>query len=296
MLYCRSTYSFLVAPRARISSLLLLALFLEGFFLSSCRSGRKMQEDPVEVEVRQVGFDHLSNSPVVILQDKSGKRTMPIWIGISEAQAIALQLQGALPPRPLIHDLVKDILEHVGVEIDRVLVSELKGSTYYARIHLLNGKQAMEVDSRPSDAIALALRFHRPIFVERTLFESTPTTGERERETAQGAAEQPIGLKLFGMTVQELTADLAAYFELPAPEGVLVADVDKGHGADRLQRGDVIVAVNGERVRNIGELRRRIEQKHEEGLTLLVRRDGEEIPATLSTTSTKTQTAEEDLE
>lgn len=281
MRYGRSTSASLFSHRAPVAAVFVLSLALVSLVLSSCRSRGRMQES-VEVEVRQVGFDHLSNSPVVILQDKNGTKTMPIWIGIAEAQAIALQLQGTLPPRPLTHDLVKTILEQVGVEIDRVLVSELRGSTYYARIRLMNGKNPMEVDSRPSDAIALALRFHRPIFVERSLFEATPLAGESEREAAVRKPEARMGEKLLDMTVQDLTEDLAAYFELPTAEGVLITEVEKGRGGDRLQRGDVIVAVNGEKVQDINELRRKVEKKQGEVLTLLVRRDGKEIQEPLS--------------
>jgi bifunctional DNase/RNase len=248
------------------------------------------------VEVRQVGFDHLSNSPVVILQDKDGERTIPIWIGVSEAQAIALQLQGTLPPRPLTHDLVKTILEQVGVGIDKVLVSELKGSTYYARIHLMNGTHVMEVDSRPSDAIALALRFHRPIFVERALFESVPTAGEKNRETATRSPDSPMSTKLLGMTVQDLTENLAAHFALPSSEGVVVTDVERKSEGERLQRGDVIIAVNGEKVHDIAELRRKIGQEPGAMLALLVWRDGKEIHASLSMPRENTTKTEEDNE
>ncbi|MGE0680639.1 MAG: bifunctional nuclease domain-containing protein [Candidatus Binatia bacterium] len=295
MLPGRLTSASLCIHRTPVAVVFVLSLVLESLALSSCRSRVKMQE-PVEVEVRQVGFDHLSNSPVVILQDKNSTKTMPIWIGIAEAQAIALQLQGMLPPRPLTHDLVKTILEQVGVEVDRVLVSELKGSTYYARICLMNGKNPMEVDSRPSDAIALALRFHRPIFVERSLFESTPLTGEKEREAAVRNPEARMGEKLLDMTVQDLTDDLAVYFELPTSAGVLVTEVEKGRGGDRLQRGDVIVAVNGEEVQDIDELRRKVEKKRGEVLTLLVRRDGKEIQEPLSVPRDNTKQEKEDIE
>lgn len=273
----------------------ILFFVLVGLALSSCRSRVKEQES-VEVEVRQVGFDHLSNSPVVILQDKHGTKTMPIWIGMAEAQAIALQLQGTSPPRPLTHDLVKTILEQVGVEIDRVLVSELKGSTYYARIHLLNGTTPMEVDSRPSDAIALALRFHRPIFVERSLFESTPRFGAKEREAAVRKPEAQMGEKLLALTVQDLTDELAAYFELPTSEGVLIAEVEKGKGSDRFQRGDVILAVDGEKVHDIDELRRKVEKKQGERLMLLVRREGKDIQEPLTVPSDPTGKTKEDTE
>ena len=265
----------------RVSLVPFLLVVLGGSLVTSCRSGVTAQ-GAVEVEVRQVGFDHLSNSPVVILQDKKGKRTMPIWIGISEARAIALQLQGTMPPRPLTHDLVKSILEEVGVEIDRVLVSDLKGNTYYARIHLVDGKKGLEVDSRPSDAIALALRFHRPIFVNRVLFESSLVSKEKKSAITERHAKQRMGEKLFGLTVQDLTDDLAKYFDLPTPEGILVTDVEGKEGTARLQRGDIIVGVNGEKVRDISELQQKIANTQEKVFTLLIRRDGEEISRPLS--------------
>jgi len=236
----------------------------------------------VEVKVSQVGFDPLSNSPVVILQDKDSERTMRIWIGMAEAQAIALQLQGTMPPRPLTHDLVKTILEQIGVEIDKVLVSELKGSTYYARIHLMNGRRAMEVDSRPSDAIALALRFHRPIFVAHALFNSAPVSGGKNYETGTRETGAQMSVRLLGMTVQDLTDSLAAYFDLSQAEGVLIVDVANESGDKDLQRGDVIVSINGEKVRNIKELRKEIEQTSKETLTLQVIREGKEIHAILA--------------
>ena len=278
------TYCFLLLQHASIAPLLLFVM-LGGAICLSCRSGRTV-EGPVEVEVRQVGFDHLSNSPVVILQDKNSKKTMPIWIGVAEAQAIALQLQGTMPPRPLTHDLVKIILDQVGVEIDNVLVSELRGSTYYARIHLMNGKKVLEIDSRPSDAIALALRFHRPIFVDRLLFESAPASKKEENATAKRNPEQRMGEKLFGLTVQDLTADLAEYFDRPTSEGILITDVKEKSGAGRLQRGDIIVEVNGEKVRDINELRLKIVGKKEKVFTLLIQRNGEEIYRPLSIENT----------
>src|SRR2546426_12012808 len=111
---------------------------LLGMRPSSCHAATRAREEEgsVRVEVRHVGFDHLSNSPVVILQDTDKKKAIPIWVGVFEAQAIALELQGVPPPRPQTHDLLKNILEQVGVEFEKVVVSELRGSTYYARIHL----------------------------------------------------------------------------------------------------------------------------------------------------------------
>src|SRR5215510_1459885 len=220
---------------------------LLGMLVSSCHAGLKAEET-VQVEVRDVRFDQFSNSPVVILQDADKKKAMPIWVGLFEAQAIALELQGTAPPRPLTHDLLKTILEQVGVSFDKVVVNELKGSTYYAHIHLTSAGKPLEVDSRPSDAIALALRFHRPIFVAKELFDSALPLG------APGGHPQQASAKISGITVQDLTAELANYFNLPGTKGVLVADAGAENGTNALQRGDVIVAVEGQSIENIVDL------------------------------------------
>ena len=141
--------------------------------LASCgESVRVRSDDLVQVEVRGVGFDPAANSPVVILQDAAHTKAIPIWVGMAEAQAIHLQLQGTVTPRPMTHDLLKNILERVGVGFEKVVVTEMKDNTYYAFIYLANGKSPIQIDSRPSDAIALALRFHRPIFVASRLFDT----------------------------------------------------------------------------------------------------------------------------
>jgi bifunctional DNase/RNase len=253
---------------------------LLGMLASSCHAATRARDEEggVRVEVRHVGFDHLSNSPVVILQDTDKKKAIPIWVGVFEAQAIALELQGVPPPRPLTHDLMKNILEQVGVEFEKVVVSELRGSTYYARIHLASAGKPFEVDSRPSDAIALALRFHRPIFVAKALFDTALPT-----ETPEGRPE-PISAKVSGVTVQNLTTELAQYFSLPDTTGVLVADSGEGAGEDHLQRGDVIVAVEGESVRDVADLRDKLSKEKGHETTLRVHRDGKELGVHLTPT------------
>lgn len=281
--------------RGTISTYLLWGMLMGSLLLVSCRSGVKTNP-PVEVDVRQVGFDPFSNSHVVILQDKNGKKTMPIWVGISEAQAIELQLQGMSPPRPMTHDLLKNILEQVGVEIDKVLVNDLKGSTYYARIHLLNGGKTMEVDSRPSDAIALALRFRRPIFVTRALFDATSGQEGEDAEGNEGTQEQHVSAKLLGMTVQDVTSTLRLYFDLPETQGVLVSEVEENSGAGRLRRGDVILAVKGEATPNVNALRKRLEQAQEQTVTLQVWRDGKEVKVPLALIKTESSQLKEEFE
>jgi bifunctional DNase/RNase len=203
---------------------------------------------------------------------------MPIWVGLFEAQAIALELQGTPPPRPLTHDLVKTILEQVGVTFDKVVVNELKGSTYYAHIHLTSAGKPLEVDSRPSDAIALALRFHRPIFVAKELFDTALPLG------APGGHAEQASAKISGLIVQNLTADLAHYFNLPGTKGVLVADAGGESGTNPLQRGDVIVAVEGESVENITDLRSKLGSGKGQAVTLRVQREGKEMQVQLTPT------------
>lgn len=221
---------------------------------------------------------------------------MPIWIGMAEAQAIALQLQGKTSPRPLTHDLLKTIIEQVGVELDRVLVSDLKDGTYYARIHLMNGRKVLKVDSRPSDAIALALRFQRPIFVERSLFDSAPSSQMVEPETTPRTSAPPLSTKIFGLTVQGLTEALAAHFDLPDTQGVLVTEVEGRSDGAHLQRGDVIVAVGGEPVGRVEELQQKLQRERGHVVSVRIRRDSEETDVSLSLAQEESVHTEEEAE
>src|SRR5262245_38762488 len=186
------------------------SVMLVMLVVTACQAiSRGREEEQVQVEVQSVGFDQALNSPVVVLQNKEKTKAIPIWIGIPEAQAIYLQLEGRALPRPMTHDLMKNIIEQVGIEFEKVVVSELKESTYYAYIHLVQGGKPLEIDSRPSDAIALALRFHRPIYVAKNLFEAARSTEVASTKGATGSAT------IAGLTVQNLTPDLAAHFQLP---------------------------------------------------------------------------------
>ncbi len=223
-------------------------------------------EEMLQVQVRHVGFDRQANSPVVILEDADQARFLPIWIGAFEARAIAMELDGVPPPRPLTHDLIKNILEQVGVQFQKIVVSALRENTYYARIHLASADGQVEVDSRPSDAIALALRFGRPIFVAPDIFE--------KGGVALPTSPRPISTKVGGVEVQNLTAELADYFRLPNADGVLVTD--SAHRRGELQRGDIILALDGEQVRNVSDFRKRM-QSEDRTVRLLVRRAGRDV-------------------
>lgn len=120
----------------------------------------------VSVTVHSVGIDPASNTPLVILEESGGGRALPIWIGSPEALAINLALEGISLERPLTHDLVKSILEGLGATVERIVITELRGSTFLAQIFLKADGRLLAVDARPSDSIAIALRTKSPIFVD----------------------------------------------------------------------------------------------------------------------------------
>lgn len=128
-------------------------------------------DELVAMEVRGLMLDPRSNVPIVILREIDGTLFLPIWIGIFEANAIALRLEGIETPRPLTHDLLRSVLEHFDAEVQRVVVSDLRDSTFYARVVIRHDEGESEIDSRPSDAIALALRTDAGIFVRRDVLE-----------------------------------------------------------------------------------------------------------------------------
>lgn len=237
--------------------------------LAGCHGKTKTE---VEVEVRSVGFDNTSHAPVVILQDHDRKLALPIWIGPAEAQSIAMQMEGINPPRPMTHDLIKTILDDAGVQFEKVLIKELKDTTYYASIFLHSGRHDLQVDSRPSDAIALAVRFHRPIFVATALLNGGAAI-DLQRE-APGASS----VKFSGVTLQNLTDDLAEYFSVPRGSGVLVADVE-ADAPQGLQRGDVILEVDGESISGVGDFAKHMRDvKDGQSARLSVQRGTDRLP------------------
>src|SRR3954468_7834587 len=123
----------------------------------------------VEVEVMRLGLDRSTNSYVVILQEKGGDRLLPIWIGQPEAESIVMEMNHIRPPRPLTHDLCKRLITGMGAELRRVQITKVQDNTYFAELHLLRGDDVFHIDARPSDSIAIALRFSAPIFAQESL-------------------------------------------------------------------------------------------------------------------------------
>jgi bifunctional DNase/RNase len=153
----------------------------------------------IEMTVKGLTIDPITNMPVIVLRDEQGQRVLPIWVGLPEANAIALQIENVQTPRPMTHDLLKNVISDLNAEVERIVVCELKESTFYARIYLQIDGRRTAVDARPSDAIALALRAHAKIFVEHTVIESAhseknpDTDVGRLQKWLEGLSEDELG-------------------------------------------------------------------------------------------------------
>jgi len=142
----------------------------------------------IKMEIKGLLMDPVSNMPVVILRDTEKGHFLPIWVGIFEANAIALEMEKVTTPRPMTHDLLKNLLGELDARVDRIVINDLRDNTFFARIHLTRGDATLSVDSRPSDAIALALRSQAEIFVEEEVL-------ERSRSLRSDSDQDPDRLK-----------------------------------------------------------------------------------------------------
>ena len=143
----------------------------------------------VKMEIKGLLMDPVSNMPVVILRDLEKGLFLPIWVGIFEANAIALEMEKVATPRPMTHDLLKNLLTELDTRVERVVINDLRENTFFARIHLTRGDSSLSVDSRPSDAIALALRARAEIFVEEMVLEKSRNL------RAEGSEQDPERLR-----------------------------------------------------------------------------------------------------
>jgi bifunctional DNase/RNase len=204
----------------------------------------------IETKVKTLLIDPSTQTPVVVLESIADKRALPIWIDVPEAKAIALELEHVKLPRPLTHDLIRNILQGLNATLQRVTITELRNNTYFALLSLAAKGQQLQIDSRPSDAIAVALRMKAPIFVSaQVLAKSKPLP-------AAGPARAEQTQKKLGVQAQDLTTELAKLFDSQQQKGVIVTDVLLGSAAMKagLQRGDIITRVNDQSVSSAGEL------------------------------------------
>jgi bifunctional DNase/RNase len=156
----------------------------------------------VRVKVERVTLDTATSRFVVILKDEQRSRWLPIVVGSTEAQAIALQLEKIAPPRPLTHDLIKNLLDSIDVQVSRIVVNDLRENTYFAIIGLQRNGQSRDVDARPSDAIALALRMNAPIYVDEDVMKKAAINEQ------EAASDEPIEDLAPGDQLEELNLNL----------------------------------------------------------------------------------------
>jgi bifunctional DNase/RNase len=155
-----------------------------GLARKSVAKERVMQ---VEMVIKGLMVDPITNMPIIVLRDLNGQWVLPIWVGVFEANAIALQIENVSTPRPMTHDLLRNVILDMKGSVERVVVNDLKENTFYAMIYLRVGEDVLAIDSRPSDAIALALRVRAPIYVEDTVLENAkgldlaPDKGDTDR-------------------------------------------------------------------------------------------------------------------
>src|SRR5215510_3102584 len=123
----------------------------------------------IEMTIKGLMVDPVTNVPIILLRDSDGQKVLPIWVGVFEANAIALQIENVSTPRPMTHDLLRNVITDLKGSVERVVVTDLKENTFYALIYLKVGGEIVAIDARPSDAIALALRAKAPIFVEEAV-------------------------------------------------------------------------------------------------------------------------------
>ena len=155
----------------------------------------------VEMKIRGLMMDPVTNMPIVILKDNNGNTILPIWVGIYEANAIALEIEKVSTPRPMTHDLIKTLLLGLETAVHKVVVNELKDDTFYALIWLEKDGELITVDSRPSDALALALRLDCPIYVDESVFKSSKmanamsdrVNNEELRRWLEGLSDEDLG-------------------------------------------------------------------------------------------------------
>ncbi len=226
--------------------------------------------EPVRMEVRQVVVDPTRGTPVVLLA--GGEWLLPIWIGEAEAASIARALAGEEFPRPDTHDLIQSVLRGLEAELERVTVTELRDSTFFAEVAIKRKGRRIRLDARPSDAIAVALRTGTPIYATPEVLQQGVRMDRRQSEPRDRVS------RIQGLQVQDLTADLARLFGATVDAGALVAHVERDSPAARLglRRGDVVIRVDDTPVRNSRDLLQELQAPATRPVRILgIQRNGE---------------------
>ena len=206
----------------------------------------------VETRIKTVMVDPNTQAPVVVLESVADQKLLPIWIDVAEARAIALELEQVKTPRPLTHDLMRNILTRIGATLERAVITDLRNNTYYAILYLRLKGQELQIDARPSDAIALALRMKAPVFAAAQVFAKSRAVPAPKRSHE---AQRKLGIQ-----TQDLTPELAALLNVGHESGAIVADVESGGlaAAAGIERGDIITKINSATIKSANDLERLI--------------------------------------
>jgi hypothetical protein len=155
--------------------------------MTDTQNGTHKASEIIEVRIRGLMMDPSTSMPIVVLKDVASETVMPIWLGIFEANSIALEIEKVAAPRPMTHDLTRNLIRNLNAQLERVVISELKDDTFYATLWLQQGDEPLVLDARPSDALALALRADCPIYVTDEVMQKAKlnTTGQAEGPTAE---------------------------------------------------------------------------------------------------------------
>ena len=200
--------------------------------------------DAVPVELSTIGIDGRTGTPIVVLREPESGGVLPVWIGAAEAQAIALALHGVIPPRPMTHDLMANLISELRAQVEEVVVTELRNNTYFGivRLRVPGDRKIHDVDSRPSDALALALRTGAPIRVARKILAMAP---EFDFIAPEGPNQV---VQALGMTVVIATPSLRKEFRLGDQRGVVVTSAFGAARDKGMRRGDLVTHVNGKAI------------------------------------------------
>jgi uncharacterized protein len=223
-------------------------LWLSLLLLCASDLSAAQESGSVETKVKTLMLDPNSQTPVVVLESVVDKKLLPIWIDIPEARAIALELEHVTTPRPLTHDLIRNILQGLGATLHRVTITDIRNNTYFAMLTVRHRGQESQIDSRPSDAIAVALRMKAPIYASAQVF-------ARSKQLPPDLRAERLWKKL-GLQGQDLTAELAGLLDIQVQRGILIADVAPGNPAANagIQRGDIITKANDKTIQSVNDL------------------------------------------
>ncbi len=249
-------------------------IFLRGEMIFCLTSPLAFSEkDWQEVKVFQLIVDPISQQPVVLLTDQNQERALLIWIGPFEANAIQSELQGIKHHRPLTHDLLEKVIQKISGQVWRVIITHSKDGIYFATLIIKKNDATWEFDARPSDSIVLALKFKAPILVARKLFQ----------EMAISLKEVKGVEEIYGLTIQDLTPELAQSFSFPSTKGALVAEVQPGSKAEKdgFKGGDILVELASEAITDSDSLKKLL-AKSKGPLPAKIFRQGQFLSLTLN--------------